>query len=231
MSIHQLPDELFYTAFKYLDPTELSRASRTDRRWHGIANGPYFNEYYKDSIRYEKVMCVMMEDNINDVDYLVGLMTPVLKSGGISKVTWTLYVTVVVKSIYCLGKKFASSAFCDFLGMNKAYSVSTGANARSAISDDAGRTHWPGNGYEKWLHAHLRCITIPNAEYYDDDGNKAHQLAEALILMSSGKHLFRQIQDIVRDKGIPDLITLSQTTLDELKDNPWIKQYNELFPP
>lgn len=231
-----LPDELLYTAFTYLDSVGLGRACRISYRWHAVGSDPYLLQKHPlvGGRFKEKIVYDMITSDSNDVDYLIGLSTPIFRALKIHQATWCLYTNVTWNAVVSITRDTAQ------------YTVTTNENMWQRAWYSAWYTaalHSVRNEtwYKAWQAALETTVNAPkihsNVDSYlhmwKDHGTliinqKAYQIAACLVLLSANQSFCRTIQEITKDASgcaIPEAI------LETYQGNPWIKQYVELFHP
>lgn len=248
-----LPDELLYTAFTYLDSVELGRMGRISHRYRVISSDSHLLQQhsradgqFKEKIIYD--MVTKDSNDMDDLDYLVGLSTPILRGNKISKMAWCLYV--------CVTRDTAWDAAWDV-----AYSVTGKAASQAAAVAWAQRpweVAWEAAGIDAWVEKLSDPVLYwtPEDAYRVNEaawcasrdainntalanylnmwkgqdaitiGKKAFQISECLMLLSIDQGFCRKIQ--VHAKDLPEC-AIPKEKLYELRSNPWIKQYIELY--
>jgi hypothetical protein len=177
----------------------------------------------------------MVNSPANDLDYLISRTTRVLSDrsntfnkSNINKLTWCFNITACVWAVWDATGKAERNASWDAV-VDAAFDA---ARSSDGGWDDAGHSPFENAWTATKVAAKALLLQFP-ARYYQlelnhtTDIDKTYQIAECMILVSMDKKYFRKIQTIVRD--LPECEGISQTTLDRLHNNPWIKQYVELF--
>ena len=219
----ELPNELLYTAFTYLDSVELGRAGRISCRWHVVGSDshlilqhPQVDGQFKEKIVYD-----MITKDANDLDYLVSLSTPIFRSLKINKTSWGRIMGAArAVSRYDWSSKYAlvlPSPWPDLAACCPLWAPGGGALADWAAWNAAYNAINCAS-LADYLHMWRNCDFVVR-------GKKAYQIAECLMLLSVNQKLCREIRGA---EDIPEC-EIPKAKLDELHDNPLIKQYIELF--
>lgn len=238
-----LPDELLYTAFTYLDSYQLGRSCRTSYRWHAVGSDPHLLRKHPlvDGKFKEKIVYDMITKDANDIEYLVGLSTPIFRSLKINKMTWCLIMDAARSIATYVATHQTSVAWYNVWQTAGEAAEHAAKNAVwYAARYVASSTRARGTKYTAWYAAYeaaryainstalVTYLNIWRNQNAKIIGTKSYQIVECLMLISMDTKFCRAVQEVAKD--LPDC-ELPEEKLDQLSSNPWIKQYVELFGP
>ena len=237
-----LPDELLYTAFTYLDIAEQGRVARTSYRWREVS---FLIRANAHSLK-EKIVYDMITTDVNDLDYLVGLSTSVLKERKINQTAWSVLINVA--------REVVGHSSRNAIGVAWDTEWQRHWHAATDASIDAAWTVWCSalsvailpplsrTMIHTYINVHDAALSVADKAADDDAvirylhmwrdqepairGKKAYQIAECLMLVSIDRKLCRAVQEITKD--LPDR-KIPEATLELLCYNPWAKQHRDLF--
>ena len=170
----------------------------------------------------------------NDVDYLIDLITPILRTLKINKHAWCILISTVQCAAGDTTLLFPTADVAAENSVREAEWYIVADIARTVSMKAA----WNAEKYGVWLAAiyaamravRIACYNLLAPIQWDDQGfiesKKSYQIIECLTLLSLDRKLCRKIQDIAKD--FPDC-EIPEEKLRLLKDNLWIKQYTGLF--
>ena len=232
MPIQQLPDDLIDTAFTYLNSVQLYRCLRTSYRWRTIASNPYLicQLPHVDGVAKEQIMYNMISKDTNNLEYLLSLSTPIMKRLNINKRTWCISAHATWSTIQ--GFALAAAEHCG----------STVQEVKNALShSELGQVckvtryeHWGAfSKIDNWeacvgnLNNYLGLLARGSKALR---GLKAHQAAECMVMLSLEREVYQDFMAVEKELIAARYIAeIPEKHLDELSNNPWIKQYVELF--
>ena len=247
-----LLDDLLYTSFAYLDIYALSRCQRSTRRLNNLVTDHIVRMLPDKCISpgipgtpcipvfRQKILYDMSCKDMNDIPYLLGLCTPIFKhlksERRFNQITWVSLMNAVWGTIWHI-----SSIDNDPQWPSVNAAMKAGINALnrpnymylSCPAVDIIRKRADRNLYVNRVliqltpHINIACIIDLQAQIVSHNIKRAHIIA-ASMLLSIDYITCRSVQNSVKDRSN---CSISQEELDELKDNPWIQQYIELFKP
>ena len=242
-----LPDELILHILYFMDPISVGQCRSVNKRLSRLAYDKVLLKkfphvivhrevYFQEEAYLSKgVFLELMKRNTNDISWLVRRTTAIMRECQMDSMSWSLLTYAANDAAW----KAAWEAAC---AARYAAGYAAGSAAWSAARNAAWSAAWSaaGNagyaGYAAWNAlvvtgddiiemVHVLGITDPR-----NVGEKCYQIAECKSLLAINKEFCLTIMAITEKYNLPKSIQIPKEKLAELRDNPWIQQYVELYP-